>query len=384
MGKFSQIEFWEEMMTSKSIIEHFRDMPDPREDNRRHLLLDIIVIVICASICGAEKWDDIEAFGKAKESWFRRFLTLPHGIPSHDTIARVFSKLSPEHLNERFYSWVSAVKPQSDEQEIVNIDGKTLRRSHDRRNGTSAIHMVSAWASNAGLILGQRKVDQKSNEITAIPELLAMLELEGCVVTIDAMGTQTGIAEKIVTQKADYVLALKGNQSTLKDDVELFFQDVPQNATEETDYHKSVNKDHGRIEIRECWITSEIGWIEGKDKWAGLKSICAVRSTRTIGDERRQETRYFISSLGVGAQRMGEIVRAHWGIENSLHWVLDVAFREDECRKRKDHSAENFAILRHITLNLLKQEKTCKRSIAGKRLLAGWDQGYMEKVLFNS
>jgi predicted transposase YbfD/YdcC len=371
-------------MTSKSIIEHFKDMPDPREDNRRHLLLDIIVIVICASICGAEKWDDIEAFGKAKESWLRRFLTLPHGIPSHDTIARVFSKLSPEHLNERFYSWVSAVNPNSDEQEIVNIDGKTLRRSHNRAKGNPAIHMVSAWASTAGLILGQRKVDQKSNEITAIPELLAMLEIEGCVVTIDAMGTQTEIAGKIVEKEADYVLALKGNQSTLKDDVELFFQDVPQKTTEETDYHKNVNKDHGRIEIRECWTTSEIGWIEGKDKWAGLRSICAVRSTRTIGDETSQETRYFISSLDVGAQRMGEIVRAHWGIENSLHWVLDVAFREDECRKRKDNSAENFAILRHITLNLLKREKTCKRSIAGKRLLSGWDQGYMEKVLFNS
>ena len=370
-------------MASKSIIEHFKDMPDPREDNRRHLLIDIIVIVICASICGAEKWDDIEAFGTAKEQWLRRFLTLPHGIPSHDTIARVFSKLSPEVLNERFHGWVSAVKPQND-QEVVNIDGKTLRRSHDRSNGNPAIHMVSAWASTAGLILGQRKVDQKSNEITAIPELLAMLELEGCVVTIDAMGTQTDIATKIITQEADYVLALKGNQSTLKDDVELFFQDVPQTTTEETDYHKSVNKDHGRIEVRECWTTSEIEWIDGKDKWTGIKSICAVRSTRTIGDETNQEIRYFISSLDVGAHRMGEIIRAHWGIENSLHWVLDVAFREDECRKRKDNSAENFAILRHITLNLLKREKTRKRSTAGKRLLAGWDQSYMEKVLFSS
>lgn len=370
------------MVTSMSIIEHFKDMPDPREDNRRHLLIDIIFIVICASICGAEKWDDIEAFGKAKEAWLRRFLTLPHGIPSHDTIARVFSKLSPEHLNERFHSWVSAVT-QTSEQEIVNIDGKTLRRSQDRRNGNPAIHMVSAWASTAGLILGQRKVDQKSNEITAIPELLEILELEGCVVTIDAMGTQTEIAKKIVKKDADYVLALKGNHSTLKDDVALFFQDVPPETTEEIDYHKSLNKDHGRIEVRECWTTSAIEWIDGKDKWAGLKSICAVRSTRTIGEETKQETRYFISSLGAGAQRMGKIVRAHWGIENSLHWVLDVAFREDECRKRKDNSAENFAVLRHITLNLLKQEKTCKRSIAGKRLLAGWDQSYMEKILFN-
>ena len=369
-------------MTSKSIIEHFRGMPDPREDNSRHLLLDIIVIVICASICGAEKWDDIEAFGKAKEPWLRRFLRLPHGIPSHDTIARVFSRLSAEQLNERFYCWVSAINPENT-QEIVNIDGKTLRGSHDRSNGKTAIHMVSAWASKAGLILAQQKVEQKSNEITAIPELLAMLELEGCVVTIDAMGTQGKIAEKIISKEADYVLALKGNHSTLKEDVELFFQDVPQERTEETDYYKSVNKDHGRIEVRECWTTAEIGWLAGKDKWPGLKSICAVRSTRIIGDTTSEETRYFISSMDVGAHQMGGIVRSHWAIENSLHWVLDIAFREDECRKRKDNSAENFAILRRITLNLLKQEKTCKRSIAGKRLLAGWDESYLEKVLFN-
>lgn len=370
-------------MTSKSIIEHFQDMPDPREDNRRHLLIDIIVIVICASVCGAEKWDDIEAFGKAKEAWLRRFLTLPHGIPSHDTIARVFSRLLPDQMNARFFSWVSAVNPKH-EQEIVTIDGKTLRRSHDRAKGAAAIHMVSAWASKAGLTLGQQRVNEKSNEITAIPELLEMLELEGCVVTIDAIGTQRAIAEKIIQCNADYVLALKGNQSTLKDDVALYFQNLPEKVTDDDDYYRSVNKDHGRIEIRECWTTNKIDWIERKTRWRGLKQVCALRSTRIIGENQTQETRYFISSLDVGAQQMGQIIRAHWGIENSLHWVLDMAFREDECRKRKDHSAENFAVLRHITLNLLKQEKTCKRSIAGKRLLAGWDEAYMEKILFNS
>jgi len=368
-------------MTSKSIIEYFEDMPDPREDNRRHLLIDIIFIVICASLCGADTWNDIEAFGKAKESWFRRYIALPHGIPSHDTMARVFSKLVPDEINRRFTTWVQAVNPQQN-QEIVNIDGKCVRRSHDKANGKSAIHMVSAWANKAGLILGQQRVDEKSNEITAIPELLELLELEGCVVTIDAMGTQTNIAKKITESKADYVLALKGNQGTLKDDVALYFQDLPQKASDDVDYYRSVDKDHGRIEVRECWVTNNIDWIERKEKWMGLESLCAIRATRIIGDHETQETRYYISSLAVSARDMGEIVRAHWGVENSLHWVLDMVFREDECRKRKDNSAENFAIIRHIALNLLKQEKTCKRSIAGKRLLAGWDETYLGKVLF--
>jgi predicted transposase YbfD/YdcC len=359
-------------------------MPDPREDNRRHLLIDILVITICASLCGAEKWEDIEAFGRAKEAWLRKFLALPHGIPSHDTFARVFALLDPAALNERFAKWIAAVNP-AQSREIVNIDGKTVRHSYDRAKGQSPIHMVSAWASKAGLTLGQTKVNEKSNEITAIPELLEMLELNGCIVTIDAMGTQTEIARNIVEEGADYVLALKGNQSRLHDDVQLYFQDEPpQEATKEIDYHKSVDKDHGRIEVREYWSTEGIEWLDEAGKWTGLRSICMEKTRRIIGEEESQSTRYFISSLPSEARRLGETIRAHWGIENSLHWVLDVAFREDECRKRKGNSAENFAVLRHITLNLLKQEKTCKRSIAGKRLLAGWDTRYMERVLFKT
>jgi predicted transposase YbfD/YdcC len=371
-------------MDSKNIVDHFGDLPDPQQDNRRHLLLDIIVIVICASICGAEKWDDIEAFGRAKEAWLRRFLTLPHGIPSHDTIARVFSRLDPEALNERFVAWVSSINPKY-EREEVNIDGKTLRRSHDGANGKSAIHMVSAWANRAGLTLAQVKVAEKSNEITAIPELLKMLELSGCVVTIDAIGTQPDIAEQIVDGEADYVLALKGNKSLHHEQVKLFFDQIETDRETPAlcDYHKTVNKDHGRIEIRECWATDKLDWLEGRERFNGLSSICVVKSQRTIGEQTGTRYLYYISSLPADAEQLAHLVRAHWGIANSLHWILDLAFREDECRKRKDNSAENFAILRHITLNLLKQEKTCKRSIAGKRLLAGWDTSYMEKVLFS-
>ena len=372
-------------MDSKSIIDHFSDLGDPREDNRRHLLIDIIVLVICASICGAEKWDDIESFGKSKESWLRRFLRLPHGIPSHDTIARVFSRLDPKALNDRFVCWVAAVKPAS-EAEIINIDGKTARRSHDRSNDKPAIHMVSAWANRAGLTLAQQKVDEKSNEITAIPELLEMLELSGCVVTIDAIGTQPAITRQIVDAEADYVLGLKANKISLYEPVKLFFDDIEQDKRTSAmcDYSKSVNNDHGRIEIRECWATEQIDWLEAAGRYTGLRSICTVKSQRIIDGEATTRWLYYISSLPADAEKLAHAIRAHWGIENSLHWVLDVAFREDECRKRKDNSAENFAILRHITLNLLKREKTCKRSIAGKRLLAGWDTSYMEKVLFSA
>ena len=213
-----------------------------------------------------------------------------------------------------------------------------------------------------------------------------MLEIEGCIITIDAVGTQKAIAEKIIQEKGDYILALKGNQGTLKEDVELFFEEVEeiQAATTRFDYCKTLDKDHGRIESREYWVTTDIDWLYGKEKWKGLKSLCMMKSKRTVGEHTSVESLFYISSLDLKAKEIGKMIRSHWGVENSLHWVLDVAFREDECRKRKDNSAENFAVLRHITLNLLKQEKTCKRSIAGKRLLAGWDQSYMEKILFKS
>jgi len=369
-------------MGSKSIVEHFGEVPDPREDNSSHQLTDIFAIAICASICGADGWTDMEEFGHAKRGWFERFLELPHGIPSHDTFSRVFARIDPQVLNERFSSWCAQLA-QPDEGEVISIDGKTARRSHDGANGRSALHTVSAWAHDAGLVLGRQAVEEKSNEITAIPELLEMLELSGCVVTIDAMGTQTSIAERIVDADADYVLALKDNHHTLCQEVGEYFEGMEEQAElpEHIDYAKSVDTDHGRTEIRHCWTTGDIEWLESKNAWARLHSICVIKSERYIGEQKSEQTRYFISSLQPNAHRLAHAVRSHWAIENSLHWVLDIAFREDECRKRTDHSAENFSILRHLTLNMLKRETTSKRSIKGKRLRAGWDEAYLEKVI---
>jgi predicted transposase YbfD/YdcC len=370
-------------MDTKNILDHFAELNDPREDNIRHLLIDIIAIVICASICSAETWEDIEAFAEAKSEWLARFLTLPNGIPSHDTMARVFSLLDPAEFNKCFLSWIQAINPQID-QEMISIDGKTLRHSFDTANGKPSIHMVSAWANKAGMVLGQIKTNEKSNEITAIPDLLSMLEINGCIITIDAMGTQKAIAEKIIDKGGDYVLALKGNQSTLRDDVELYFKGTGETDLKKTpfDYYKTVEKDHGRIEKREYFVTDDTEWISTKNEWKGLRSIVMVKSERNRGTETSLETFLYFTSLKPNAELIGAAIRSHWGIENSLHWVLDIAFREDDSRKRKNNSAEIFAILRHLTLNLLKCEKTCKRSIAGKRLLAGWDASYLERVLF--
>ena len=372
-------------MESKNILDHYSDLSDPRKDNKRHLLIDIVAIVICASICSAENWEDISIFGKAKETWLRKFLELPHGIPSKDTFRRVFAALDPEEFNRCFFEWVALINPNI-EGEFINIDGKALRRSHDSKLGKSAIHMVSAWANKAGLTLGQVRTEEKSNEITAIPELLEMLILKGCIVTIDAMGTQKAIAKKIIEKEADYVLALKGNQGTLHEDIKLYFSETSYEELSKPpfSYHKTFEKDHGRIEQREYWVTDDIDWLSMKGEWDNIQSICMMKSTRTVKDKTTAETWLFISSLPANAKMVGDAIRSHWGIENSLHWILDMVFREDESRKRKDHSAENFAILRHITLNLLKQEKSCKRSIAGKRLLAGWDANYLEKVLFQA
>ena len=363
-----------------SILHHFSNIDDPRiERQKKHLLPDIFFITICAVICGADDWATVEEFGKSNEEWFTEQLNLAYGIPSHDTFGRVFSIIDTQLFSECFGRWVSDLAMLS-EGEIIAIDGKCLRGSIDRASNKAAIYMVSAWAQQNQLVLGQQKVGDKSNEITAIPKLLTQLDIAGAVVTIDAMGCQTKIAKQIIGQKADYVLSLKGNQGELHDDVVTYFEsDISPEVSAE-----NYNGGHGRIETRTIRATAEIQWLQERHpKWTGLKSIIAVSAKRELKNKVEEETRYFISSLdATDPQKLGHIVRAHWSIENNLHWVLDQAFDEDSHRARIGYSAANMSIIRHIALNLLKAEKSLKRGIKIKRLKAGWDKGYLLKILF--
>jgi predicted transposase YbfD/YdcC len=370
---------------SATIIEHFSELEDPRiERARLHPLVNVLTIALCGAICGADSWVDIELFGESKQEWFAKFLDLSNGIPSHDTFGRVFARLDPEQFQNCFVDWVEAICERLPGQ-VVAIDGKTIRRSHDRTTGKAAIHMVSAWAAENQLVLGQVKVDDKSNEITAIPALLELLDVSGCIVTIDAMGCQTKIAQQIVDQDADYVLALKSNQGHTSQDAKTLFEDAEAIDFEACAYCRTVTKDHGRIEIRECWSTADPDYLKALykwEQWSGLQSVIKVRSERRLTDKTEMETRYYLSTLpGDDARRLLAAVRTHWHVENRLHWVLDVTFREDDSRIRKGHGAQNMAILRHMALNLLKQETSSKRSIRGKRLKAGWDERYLVQAL---
>jgi len=371
-----------------TIADHFADLEDPRvERTRRHQLIDIITISICAVICGADTWVDIESYGRSKYEWLKKILELPNGIPSHDTIARVFSRLKPEQFQKCFLSWIQSISCFNP-GEVIAIDGKTLRHSYDRGGAKKAIHMVSAWATSQRLVLGQVKVDKKSNEITAIPALLKVLELNGSIVTIDAMGCQRSIVKSIVEQGGDYVITLKNNQPSLYARVEELFKQAMRNkyyGFTHTAYSTKKESNHGRLEIRHHLMLSNIKeLVDPENKWENLQSIGMIESVRIVKGKTTIETRYYISSLPNNAQRFGESVRSHWGIENSLHWVLDVGFREDDCRIRKDNAPQNFAILRHISLNLLNQEKTSKTGAKNKRLRAGWDDDYLTKILATS
>jgi len=376
------------MMTDQSLasIEAcFGDIHDPRVQGRcDYTLVEIITIAICAIVAGADTWTGVETFGKSKETWLKQFLPLKKGIPAHDTFGDVFQMIDGEEFQRSFIRWVKQVFTVTKGQ-VVAIDGKTVRRSHDKAIGKDAIHIVSAWANQNGITLGQYKVDEKTNEITAIPELLQLLNVAGCIVTIDAMGCQKKIAQAIRDKQADYVLRVKANQKQLYQDLGDWFDhaDQVQFKDMQSDYCDTVNKGHGRIDIRRCWTISDpliFEYIRHYEGWADLQTIVRVQRERKFPDRVEQQTAYYISSLPGDAQQTLAATRHHWAVENALHWVLDVTFHEDDARLRKDNSPQNFAVLRHIALNILKQD-TAKGSLKQKRYRAALDESYLTKLL---
>jgi len=367
-----------------TIADHFSGLEDPRIDrSKHHKLIDIITIAICAVICGAEGWTDIETYSLTKYEWLKQFLELPNGIPSHDTFSRVFARLNPQQFQQCFFNWIKAINKMT-LGEVIAIDGKSLRHSYDKGADKKAIHMVSAWATQNRLVLGQLAVDEKSNEITAIPELIKVLELSGCIVTIDAMGCQKEIVKLIAEQNADYIITLKKNQGSLYENVEQLFKSAIRNrfqGIQHSEYH-TREQAHGREEIRHYLMLTDINErIDSKNKWSRLKSVGLVESVRTVDGKTTIETRYYISSLANNAELFGQSVRSHWGIENSLHWVLDVGLNEDDCRIRKDNAPENFAVMHRLAVNLLGREKSNKRGVKNKQFLAAMDNEYLAKVL---
>jgi predicted transposase YbfD/YdcC len=379
-------------LTGSTLCAAFADLLDPRSGPAlRHRLLDIVTIAVLAVLCGADSWVDVALFGRSKEAWLRTFLELPHGIPSHDTFGRVFAALDPAAFEACFLAWVRAAVAAADAGADAGdpglaLDGKTVRRSHDRANGRGPLHLVSAWATERGLVLGQVAVADHANELAALPVLLDALALADTVVTIDAIGCQRDVADQIVTRGGDYVLALKDNQLTLHDLVVDHFTLVAAAGPDHLAHavHDAIDKNHGRHERRRCCVTDDpavLLWLDPAQTWPGLRSIAAVTGERRVGTTTTTETRYYLSSLPADARRIAAAVRSHGEIENRLHWVLDVAFREDDCRVRLGHAAENFAVLRRIALNLLRQDQTVKAGLKAKRLTAGWDESYLQHLL---
>jgi predicted transposase YbfD/YdcC len=373
----------DEEMSTASIMEYFAAVPDPRiERSRLHPLTSILVLALIAVICGADSFAAIEQFGLGREAWLKTFLHFPNGIPSHDTLGRVFAMLNPQALTEAFRQWMSAVAAETSGN-VVALDGKTLRRSF-RRRGLGFVHMVSAWSVQNQVVLAQVKTEEKSNEITAIPRLLDLLQLTGCTVTIDAMGCQKEIAKKIVDAGADYLLAVKDNQPTLAADIVETFAKAhndPQTAARMS-FFQTEDKGHGRQEVRRCWTTGTLDGITHRNDWAKLHSLVLVESERSIEGKTTTERRHYISSRPfLSASVALADSRSHWRIENGLHWVLDVAFREDDCRVRAGNAAENFAVIRHLALNLLKTVKGPKVGIKIRRLRAACDNGFLLRVL---
>jgi len=367
--------------SSGSLQDHFRQLADPRVGRaKRHELLDILLIAVCAMLCGAEGFTEIAECGRCKADWFKTWLALPHGIPSHDTFNRVFGLIDPTKFMDCFLAWTQSLR-EVVAGELVALDGKTLRRSRARGHGP--IHLVNVWAARNRLVLGQLKVADHSNEITALPELLRALELAGCVVSVDAMGCQKEVAKEIHEADADYVLALKGNQGTLHAEVQEFLDDAQARgfAGGAHQFVETVEKDHGRIETRRYWITEQIGWLADKDQWEALRSVGMVEAVRELEGRTTTERRYYLSSLPAEAARFAAAVRGHWEIENCVHWVLDVQMGEDRCAVRHQHAAQNLAALRALCLNQLRRDQQVKLGIRSKQKAAGWNHQYLASLL---
>lgn len=363
-------------------VVHFSALEDPRiERSKTHLLIDLVAIAVIASLCGIDSFEGMAVFAEARLEWLKQFLQLPGGAPSHDTFSRVFARIKPDKFQACFIDWMKAVATMTD-GEVVAIDGKTLRHSFDRASSKAAIHMVSAWAVNNSVSLGQFKVDEKSNEITAIPRLVEALCLKGCIVTIDAMGCQREICKKILEAEADYTISLKGNQGTLHDDVKEAF-DLLGSDDRRAVHYSTYGKGHGRTEERHVLVLSDIAEIKEKHQWPGLKSIGLVQSIRTIGEETTMEFRYFINSYVPSARKFMDVTRSHWHVENKLHWVLDVTFHDDSSCVRKGHGAENLSTVRRIAINLLKQDKATKKSIPNKQIICAASKDYVFKLLLS-